>query len=459
MHLKARLLLLIIFCCGALYAANDVYKYKDQSGNWVFTDKAPSGTKKLENIKVAQTQVSLPAPKVYGEVIAGRFYLFAENFIHAPVQIEVRSPSNAGKKINYVLDAKELATLHEGSQELKNLKVSWILGEPNTKPINYLYQVPIKSNQKFPISQGFGGEFSHFNAHSKFAIDISMDIGTDISAARAGTVMWVKDDSYVGGSDPSYMSKANFVAVVHDDGTYATYLHLLGGSSYVQAGDKIEAGDRLGKSGASGFVTGPHLHFVVQRNANGKTVSLPFQFAANNGKGITPARGLKLSGTLATRPGNKFAQGNGYADLQSGQEINPAKQTIKKLNNDKCEKARIDYIILAQDTPVYRDHNNQLRAQSAIDYYSGEHTILDEAQRTAETEKAKVKIVNSCANPNDNKALHEASKKWLRQEHCANARHAVELLEKPDALTPNDILKRKRQKANDICSGKTRLLN
>lgn len=453
MRFKARFFLLILICFSVHSAAGDVYKYKDQNGNWVFTDKAPSGSKKIDNIKVAQTQVTLPAPKVYGEVIAGRFYLFAENLIHSPIQIEVSSPSNLQKKISYLLGPKELATIHEGAQELKNLKVAWQLGDHRAHPEEYLYRVPIGSNEQYIVSQGFAGEFSHFNEHSKFAIDITMDIGTEINAARAGTVMWVKDDSYVGGSDPSYMSKANFVAVLHDDGSYATYLHLLGGSAYVRAGEAVEVGDRLAKSGASGYTTGPHLHFVVQRNGGMKTVSLPFQFAGTNGEPITPAQGMKLSSDLR-KATTATAEGNGNLNSQTEQATKPS---ASKPNGKQCENARINYIILAQDMPVYIDRDNQYRAQSNIDYYQGKRIALNDEQRATEISKVKREIVSACDNPNDNEVLKELSAKWLRQEHCAKARYDLDQLKRPEALTPNDVVKRKQQSTNDICSGKTPL--
>lgn len=453
MHYKTRLFLLIVICCSTLCAASDVYKYKDKNGNWVFTDKAPSGTKKLEKIKVAQTQVSIPEPRVYGEKIAGRFYLFAENYVHGPVQIQVVSPSNAQKKINHVLGPRETATIYEGNQELKNLKVSWLLGDDKAKPVDYLYRVPIGTKKKYIVSQGFNGEFSHFNAHSKFAIDVNMESGTVISAARPGTVMWVKDDSYVGGGDPSYMSKANFIAVVHDDGTYATYLHLQGGSSFVRAGDQVKAGDRLGKSGATGYATGPHLHFVVQRNSGMNTVSLPFEFAGKNGTRITPALGMQISSKLEEAK-SLLAEGNGHLNTQNTQVKNK-----KKINNSACEKARIDYIILAQKSPVYWDDENQLRVQSRIDYYQGKRTLLDESQRAAEVRNVKDKMLSACANPNDNNAIKNLSKKWLRQEHCNNARHNLDQLKQTSSLTPTDVLKRKTQEAQDICSGKTALPN
>jgi murein DD-endopeptidase MepM/ murein hydrolase activator NlpD len=68
------------------------------------------------------------------------------------------------------------------------------------------------------------------------------------------------------------------VRILHDDGTWADYGHLLRYSANVVAGQRIEAGVEIGLSGSSGFSSGPHLHFVIQRNDNGRIVSVPFKF-------------------------------------------------------------------------------------------------------------------------------------------------------------------------------------
>jgi murein DD-endopeptidase MepM/ murein hydrolase activator NlpD len=57
----------------------------------------------------------------------------------------------------------------------------------------------------------------------------------------------------------------NFVRVLHDDGTMGVYLHLKQGSVSVE-GQRVMVGSALALSGNTGNSSGPHLHFVVQRN-------------------------------------------------------------------------------------------------------------------------------------------------------------------------------------------------
>ncbi len=55
----------------------------------------------------------------------------------------------------------------------------------------------------------------------------------------------------------------NYVIIDHGKGQYALYAHLQPGSVRVHAGDRVKAGEVLGKLGSSGNSTEPHLHFQV----------------------------------------------------------------------------------------------------------------------------------------------------------------------------------------------------
>ena len=65
---------------------------------------------------------------------------------------------------------------------------------------------------------------------------------------------------------------------MHDDGTMGVYLHLQRGSVRVQPGQRIATGSPIARSGNTGRSTGPHLHFVVQRNIGLAVESIPFDF-------------------------------------------------------------------------------------------------------------------------------------------------------------------------------------
>ena len=149
----------------------------------------------------------------------------------------------------------------------------------------------------FQISQSFNGRFSHDQQPSQFAVDFSMDVGVDIRAARDGTVIVAKDNYNFGGKSDYFLDKANHVMVLHADGSIAVYAHILSGSATVSHGDQVVAGQRIARSGESGFTTGPHLHFALLRNVGAVLMSVPFQFKDAQGNPFTPQRGMTVVGS------------------------------------------------------------------------------------------------------------------------------------------------------------------
>ncbi|MFZ6747933.1 M23 family metallopeptidase [Undibacterium sp. Ren11W] len=165
------------------------------------------------------------------------------------------------------------------------------IGDPNARPApDARYIVPFIGNRPFQVSQAIDGPiFSHKQAHNKFAIDIPMPVGTTIVAARAGYVIEKVMEFPEGKPDPQYLDKANFIRILHDDGTWAEYVHLKNYSSNVYPGQRVEAGTAIGLSGNSGYSTEPHLHFQINVNDKGKIISLPFQFWNNRDALISPS--------------------------------------------------------------------------------------------------------------------------------------------------------------------------
>lgn len=85
-------------------------------------------------------------------------------------------------------------------------------------------------------------------------IDLAVNTGTPITAAAPGKVSNTGDYFYAGKS----------VFVDHGQGFFTRYIHL--SRIDVKEGDVLERGQQLGLSGATGRVTGPHLHWGVLLN-------------------------------------------------------------------------------------------------------------------------------------------------------------------------------------------------
>lgn len=155
----------------------------------------------------------------------------------------------------------------------------WLPGDAKAKHDDeLLYEAPFAPGEEYPLVQGFGGGWSHSGA-SKYAVDFAMPVGTAVHAARGGTVVQAVSHHNRGGSDRSFARYANYVVVLHEDGTTGEYYHLRQHGVNVAIGEEVKAGELIGYSGNTGFSSVPHLHFAVYRpKAMGEFESLPFKF-------------------------------------------------------------------------------------------------------------------------------------------------------------------------------------
>lgn len=222
--------------------------------------------------------------------------LIAHNPYYAPIELRVHTSENNKFLYGGVLPSASTTKILKSVAKVPPHRYWWVLGDPAAREEETKYKTPIISNFDHKITQSFNGRFSHSKRANIYAVDIAMKIGTTIRAARGGIVIWVKDDYHMGGKRNYFLDKANMVKILHEDGTYAIYAHILEGTAVVKPGDVVKAGTAIARSGSSGYSTGPHLHFVIRKNTGLKTVSLPFVFEDDAGRSFTPKRGDYIRG-------------------------------------------------------------------------------------------------------------------------------------------------------------------
>lgn len=168
----------------------------------------------------------------------------------------------------------------------------WTVGDQNAvHDDNYVYRLPYESGKSYRVLQGYGSRFSHTGLE-QYAIDFNMAEGTAVHAARDGVVARIEEANSIGCWDDGCGKYANYVVVLHEDGTTGEYYHLQKDGALVDVGDHVVAGQRIALSGNTGHTTMPHLHFAVYRAVErGKTQSIPVRFASVDGIIDKPRRG------------------------------------------------------------------------------------------------------------------------------------------------------------------------
>ncbi len=118
------------------------------------------------------------------------------------------------------------------------------------------YGFPLKSMY---VTSNYGGRYLNSKYDYHLGVDLRASKGTSVYASDGGEVIF---SGYMG-------SYGYLIQIKHDNGDLTYYAHL--SSLGVKKGVRVYKGQYIAKSGATGNVTGAHLHFEIRRN--GKTVN------------------------------------------------------------------------------------------------------------------------------------------------------------------------------------------
>lgn len=183
------------------------------------------------------------------------------------ISFEVEPVRYAEQRLNVApgkvdLSARDLARYEREKAHLAKVIATFSAEPPAT--FRMLQPTPGRRSSSFGLRRFFNGQPR--NPHS--GMDIAAPTGTPVIAPAPGRVIDTGD----------YFFNGRTVWLDHGGGLLTMYCHL--SEIGVQVGDTVAAGDRIAQVGATGRVTGPHLHWSVSLNRTMVDPALLLQPAA-----------------------------------------------------------------------------------------------------------------------------------------------------------------------------------
>ncbi len=283
--------LLLLFCADA--PAQTVYKIARPDGTVHYTDRRPTDVADVQQIQVRAEVQQIARLRVDSDQELR--HAVVGNVLHGPLQVQLTAAEASNLQSEPALPLRTVLP-SEGEHRIAvfgpldprqgwgfSLQLQAIPGDPRAQHEDVDYALPVQGSD-WRIGQGWNGRFSHTAPEARHAIDLGAPEGTPVLAAREGLVMQIADDFRGAGLDlEKYGARANFVRILHADGSMALYAHLQPETAQVRPGTRVRAGQVIGAVGNTGFSTGPHLHFVVQVNRGMRLESVPFRMQGPTG--------------------------------------------------------------------------------------------------------------------------------------------------------------------------------
>ncbi|MET9659332.1 peptidoglycan DD-metalloendopeptidase family protein [Streptomyces sp. NPDC006510] len=113
------------------------------------------------------------------------------------------------------------------------------------------FRLPYRVGSAYTVTQTPGEGYSHNDDYNRHAVDFATPTGTPIVASAGGTIYF-----------EGWNGAGGIMALVdHGNNQCTQYAHL--SSTIINTGDTVARGQQIGTSGATGNVTGAHLHWNV----------------------------------------------------------------------------------------------------------------------------------------------------------------------------------------------------
>ncbi len=119
--------------------------------------------------------------------------------------------------------------------------------------LNDSFRFPLKS---YRLTSSFGSRINPITGNPSFhrGVDLAAPIGTEVYAARSGTVTERGENAVLG----------KYVVINHGEEWLSLYGHL--SDILIPLQSTVQSGTLIGRVGSTGLSTGPHLHFELRQN-------------------------------------------------------------------------------------------------------------------------------------------------------------------------------------------------
>ncbi len=172
-----------------------------------------------------------------------------------PVIIDDREFFNEDIILNKVMNNIQSSVDPRKAEQSRQL---WAIISSFNKDSQFLHDNFMKPVHKYRESSSFGDRRTYIKSDGDsskslhFGTDMAAIVGTPVYAAGDGKVVMAEERIVTG----------NTVILEHLPGVYTLYYHL--DSIITELGMVVRKGTEIGKVGATGFVTGPHLHWELR---------------------------------------------------------------------------------------------------------------------------------------------------------------------------------------------------
>jgi len=170
-----------------------------------------------------------------------------------PMAYQIASASYAEQRLTVPPGKVDLSPNDQARWQRERTHLAQVvatLSEPAPSQLRMRSPTEGRRSGSFGLRRVFNGQPR--NPHS--GMDIAAPVGTPVLCPAPGQVIDVGD----------YFFNGNTVWLDHGGGLLSMYCHLH--STEVQAGERVAPGQRIASVGATGRVTGPHLHWSISLN-------------------------------------------------------------------------------------------------------------------------------------------------------------------------------------------------